>query len=194
MTSYFRLAVAALLAVSAVSLGGCPWFSPPSDDNGNDNGVVDDNGNDNAGGDNTNDNGGDGGGSGNDNAGGDDQTPKVTVGLPAKSIGLDLVGIHDSGSQYYNADCISCHGDRTNEVALDGVTPAAHSTMLFRSWGEGNARCASCHRDRADFLSYSAGGLREPVNVERNIGAAGSCTYCHSGDWSLGFYVRPSGD
>jgi hypothetical protein len=193
MTSYFRLAVAALLAVSTLSLGGCPWFNPPSDDNGNDNGVVDDNGNDNADDDNTNDNGA-GGGNGNDNTGGDDQAPKVTVGVPAKSIGLDLVGIHDSGSQYYNADCISCHGDRTNEVALDGATPAAHSTMLFKSWGEGNARCANCHKGRADFLSYSAGGLREPVNVERNVRTAGSCTSCHSGDWSLGFYVRPSGD
>jgi len=178
-----------------MSLGGCPWFNPPPDDNGNDNGVVDDIGNDNAGVDNTNDNAGGDGGNGNDNTGGgDDQTPKVTVGVPAKSIGLDLIGIHDSGSQYYNADCISCHGDRTNEVALDGVTPAAHSTMLFKSWGEGNARCASCHKGRADFLSYSAGGLREPVNVERNIGTAGSCTSCHSGDWSLGFYVRRSGD
>jgi hypothetical protein len=177
----FRLVVAALLAVSTMSLGGCLSFGPPPDANGNENGVVDNNGNDNGGAD---------GGNGNDNTGGGDQMPKVTVSLPAKSIGLDLIGIHDSGSRHYNADCISCHGDRTNEVALDGVTPAAHSTMLFSFLGEGNARCVSCHNSAPDFLNYSAGGLREQVNLERDLATESSCTSCHSGSGSLAFYVR----
>jgi len=119
-----------------------------------------------------------------------DGTPdcnEPTAALPAQTIGYDLVGIHDPQSSAYNADCISCHGDRTNEVALDGVTPAAHSRMLFQSFGTGNARCLKCHINGADFLSFSAGGLREPVNLERVISGTGSsCTSCHS-HW---FYAR----
>ncbi len=180
-----RVWMAALLSLWAATLGGCPRFTRPTIDNGG--GVVDD------GGDETPD----GGGGGSDEGGGagtGGETPKVVVALPAKTIGLELIGIHDPRSKNYNADCIGCHGDRTNEVALDGVTPAAHSTMLFKSWATGNARCLRCHRDAVDFLSYSAGGLREPVNIERNVGLIGSCTSCHSGDWALGFYVRQTGE
>ncbi len=187
MRSSLRLAAAALLAIATVPMGGCPWFTPPPGDNANDNGAVDDN----AGGDNTNDNtGGGGGGNGNDNAGGgDDQPPKITVGLPAKNIGYDLIGLHDPGSARYDANCIGCHGERTNEVALDGVTPAAHSTMQFGFLGEGNARCVSCHQNAPDFLNHSAGGLRKLVNVERDLAADSSCTSCHSSG-NLAFYVR----
>ncbi len=192
MRSSFRLFAATLLVICTVSIGGCPWLNPPPDDTGSDNGSVD-NGNDNAGADNTNDNGGTGedGADDNGNDNGTDETPKATVSLPAKSIGFNLIAIHDPMSSQYNDNCIGCHGDRTNEVALDGVTPAAHSVMQFRFLGQGNERCLSCHRNLPDFLSYSAGGLREPVNVERDLAAESSCTSCHSDGGSLSFYVRP---
>jgi hypothetical protein len=113
--------------------------------------------------------------------------PKVSAALPAKTIGYDLVGIHDPKSAAYSANCVGCHGDRTNEVALDGVTPTAHSRMLFSSFGTGNARCVKCHNNGVDFLSFSAGGLREPVDMERDISSTeSSCTSCHG----RAFYVR----
>lgn len=194
MRSSFKLLVAALLAISAGSLGGCPWLDQPPDDNRNDNGDVADN--DNGGSDDANDNGAaeNENGAGNDNGGGndngDDDTPKVIVGLPAKSIGYDLIGIHTPDSGQYDANCIGCHGDRTNEVALDGVTPAAHSVMQFGFLRQGNERCMACHSSPPDFLSYSAGGLREPVSVERELAAESSCTSCHSAG-GLSFYERP---
>ncbi len=180
MGSLFR-PVAVWLAVFLMSMGGCPLFSPPSDDSGgNEIGPIDGGGgNGDAGGGSTD--GSPGGGVG--------PTPKITVGLPAKNIGYDLIGIHDPGSARYDGNCIGCHGDRTNEVALDGVTPAAHSTMQFGFLGTGNERCVSCHKSAPDFLSYSAGGLGELVNVERDLALESSCTSCHSSG-NLAFYVR----
>lgn len=119
------------------------------------------------------------------------QGVKVPAALPAKSIGFELIAIHDPASGQYNGNCVGCHGARVNEVALDGVTPAAHSRMQFGFLGQGNERCVACHRNPPDFLSYSAGGLREPVNLERELRAESSCTSCHSGDGDLAFYVRP---
>lgn len=163
-------------ALGLVLVGGCPSIIEPPADNMNDDGGG---GNDD----------GTGGDNGNDN--GEDEVRTVAAALPAKRIGMDLINIHDANSLLYDADCISCHSDRTNEVALDGVTPAAHSTMLFISQGPGNARCVTCHKSGPDFLSYSAGGLREPVNVERDLASESSCTSCHSGGGNLSFYVRP---
>jgi mono/diheme cytochrome c family protein len=104
--------------------------------------------------------------------------------LPGKTIGFDLVGIHDASSANYNGNCIGCHGDRTNEVALDGVTLAAHSRMqgLF---GEGNDGCMACHPSGPDFLTFSRGGLREQVDIE-----ATGCTSCHGAGAIPEFYAR----
>lgn len=184
MRSSFKLLVAGMLVVCAVSSGGCPGFPQPPDDSGNDNGAVDDNGNGGTG--NDNDGGGD---NGNDNS--NNETPSVPAELPVKSIDFDLIGVHDPTSGQYDANCIGCHGDRSNEVALDGVTPAAHSVMQFGFLGQGNERCMACHSNPPDFLSYSAGGLRELVNVERDLATESSCTSCHSGGGNLTFYVRP---
>jgi len=183
--------MAGLLIAATLGLlvaAGCPFFVQLPD--GNDNGPVNGDGNDDGGSGDDNGTGGDDG----NNSGGGGGPPKVVVSLPAKHIGLDLIGIHDPDSSQYNADCIGCHGDRTNEVALDGVTPAAHSTMLgaiafadtpiLVSFGEGNARCIACHGGRVDFLSFSGGKLREPVNTEH-------CAHCHS-TGNLKFYQRPN--
>ena len=93
--------------------------------------------------------------------------------IPLKYVQLDLIGIHDFGSANYNGNCISCHGDRTKEVALDGQTPTAHSTML-PLFGEGNDRCLHCHAPGPDFLTYSTGGLRTQINM-----AETDCFSCH---------------
>lgn len=195
-------------AIGGVLAGGCPWFVEPPGDN--DNGMVNDNANDNSGGDNQNENGDNdnlsgggnendndndndndnGSGADNDNDNGGSGAPKVTVGVPAKRIGFELIGIHDPASSQYDGDCIRCHTDRTGEVALDGRTPAAHSVMQFRFLGQGNERCVACHGSGPDFLSYSAGGLRELVSLERDLAPESSCTSCHSGEGSLTFYVR----
>jgi len=105
--------------------------------------------------------------------------------IPAKSIDLALVGIHDESSDAYNADCVSCHGERTKEKALDGKTPAAHATMLEAIPGTGNDRCLHCHEASQDFLAHSAGGLREPVNIEMK-----ACAGCHAAGTDIPFYVR----
>lgn len=106
--------------------------------------------------------------------------------VPSKTLSLDVIGIHDPGSKAYNPDCISCHGTRTNEVALDGVTPMAHGTMLPFFPGPGNARCVDCHQPGPDFLTGSRAALREQVNMTY-------CFVCHGRQPLLGagaFYAK----
>lgn len=111
--------------------------------------------------------------------------------IPAKQIELDLIGIHDPNSDAYSDNCIGCHGDRTDEVALDGVTPAAHATMagLF---GEGNDRCIACHGGGPNFFgfatgagSFSAGALREQVDMEEV-----DCAVCHGPNAAVALYAE----
>lgn len=109
---------------------------------------------------------------------------------PSKTISLSLIGIHTVGTDSYNGDCISCHGDRLTEKALDGVTPAAHSTMLLM-FGTGNERCVFCHLSGQqpggsagpDFLTGSAGHLRKQVDIIQS-----DCTVCHRKGSGLEFY------
>lgn len=111
---------------------------------------------------------------------------RVFAPLPSKHIGFDLIGIHDEASENYNGDCLGCHADRLHEVALDGVTPTAHSQML-RTFGGADWLCVACH-SRLDFLTQSASNLREQVNMEE-----AGCVSCHNQDAAPGlpqFYVR----
>ncbi|HBB40021.1 MAG: hypothetical protein COW73_09895 [Nitrospirae bacterium CG18_big_fil_WC_8_21_14_2_50_70_55] len=58
----------------------------------------------------------------------------------------NVVDIHDERSSDYNADCVSCHGTKTDEVALDGTTPMAHAIMMPVALGaDNNKKCAWCH-------------------------------------------------
>jgi len=58
----------------------------------------------------------------------------------------DVIDIHDETSDAYDADCVSCHGTKTGEVALDGTTPMAHSIMMpFANGATANDKCAWCH-------------------------------------------------
>ncbi len=58
----------------------------------------------------------------------------------------NVVDLHDETSADYDADCVSCHGDKSGEVALDGTTPMAHAMMMPQTPGaDTNARCAYCH-------------------------------------------------
>lgn len=110
--------------------------------------------------------------------------PRVRASIPAKHIDLELIGIHDEA--FKNETCIVCHADRLNEVALDGVTPTAHSRML-RKFGGAAWLCLACH-SRLDFLTQSASNLREQVDLEES-----ACTSCHNQDAAPGvpqFYVR----
>ncbi|MBI4326153.1 MAG: hypothetical protein HY674_12955 [Chloroflexi bacterium] len=102
-----------------------------------------------------------------------------TAPIPLKTISLTLIGWHDPQSDKFYRNCIACHGTRTQERALDGTTPTAHSLMLA-FYGQGNDRCLTCHyngpnRTGPDFLTYSAGSLRQQVNYEVN-----GCTACHA--------------
>ena len=117
--------------------------------------------------------------------------PANTAVIPAKTIGLDLVGIHDPQSDAYNENCIGCHGDRTDEVALDGETPAAHATMAA-FFGTGNDRCIACHNNGPNFYnfalgfgSFSKGGLREQVDM-----ATVGCANCHGAKSTPSFYAQ----
>lgn len=188
MRSSYKRVVAALSAACVVSLGGCPWVNQPALEQGDAATGGETGGED---GTTPGEGGGETPGAGGGQPPGGDQVVKVLPSVPAKSIGFDLLAIHDPTSDQYDGNCIGCHGERTNEVALDGVTPAAHSVMQFQFLGQGNERCVSCHRKPPDFLSYSSGGLRELVNVERDLAAESSCTSCHSGGGNLAFYVRP---
>ncbi len=111
----------------------------------------------------------------------------VEAPLPAKSITFDLILIHDPASDQYDANCTAaeCHGDRRQELALDGVTPAAHRLMVI--FGEGDDRCARCHGPGADLMNGSAANLREQVDME-TVG----CTWCHGPiNEDHQWYMRP---
>ena len=111
---------------------------------------------------------------------------RIRAFIPAKHIDFELIGIHDEASENYNGDCLGCHADRLNEVALDGVTPTAHSRML-RTLGGADWLCVACH-SRLDFLTQSASNLREQVDMEET-----GCTSCHGQNAAPGvpqFYVR----
>jgi hypothetical protein len=107
-----------------------------------------------------------------------------TAPIPLKTVSLTLIGWHDPLSHRYMANCISCHGTRTQELALDGTTPSAHSTMLGE-FGVGNSRCITCHTFGPDFLTHSVGALRKQVNYEIS-----GCTGCHDAISDPSFYVR----
>jgi hypothetical protein len=108
--------------------------------------------------------------------------PANVAAIPAKTIGFDLIGIHDPDSAGYNGNCIGCHGDRSEEVALDGVTPSAHATMASL-FGSGNARCLSCHGSGPNFLTRSAAALVEQVEIS-------SCAQCHGASAVIAFYAE----
>lgn len=117
--------------------------------------------------------------------------PPNTAAVPAKTIGLDLMGIHDPDSEAYNDNCIGCHGDRGDEVALDGVTPAAHATMAA-FFGTGNDRCIACHNGGPNFYNFtsgfgslSKGALREQVDM-----ASVGCANCHGANATPSFYAQ----
>lgn len=117
--------------------------------------------------------------------------PANAAALPAKTIALDLMGIHDPESDAYNGNCTGCHGDRTDEVALDGVTPAAHATMAG-FFGEGNDRCTACHNGGPNFYNFalgsgslSRGALREQVDMD-----AVNCAGCHGASAAVAFYAE----
>ena len=107
-----------------------------------------------------------------------------TAPIPLKTISLTLISWHDMQSAQYKQNRIACHGTRTQERALDGTTPTAHSTMLGE-FGSGNSRCTSCHSSGPDFLAHSAGALRKQVNYENS-----GCTGCHDAGGDPSFYVR----
>ncbi len=107
--------------------------------------------------------------------------PANAAAIPAKIIGLDLMGVHDPDSDAYNGNCIGCHGDRTDEVALDGVTPSAHATMA-NLFGTGNDRCVSCHESGPDFVTRSASALMEQVDIT-------SCSACHGPNAAVALYA-----
>lgn len=102
-----------------------------------------------------------------------------TAPIPLKTISLTLIAWHDPQSDKFFRNCIACHGTKTQERALDGKTPTAHSIMLS-FYGQGNDRCITCHYNGPkytgpDFLTYSAGSLRKQVNYEVN-----NCAACHA--------------
>lgn len=103
----------------------------------------------------------------------------LTAPVPLKTISLSLIGWHNPRSAKFMQNCIACHGARTQERALDGVTPTAHSIML-NFYGQSNDRCITCHYNGPkysgpDFLTHSAGALRKQVNYEVT-----GCTACHT--------------
>jgi hypothetical protein len=102
-----------------------------------------------------------------------------TAPVPIKNVSLSMISWHDPQSQKFMRNCVACHGTRTQERALDGVTPTAHSLML-NFYGGGNDRCLTCHYNGPkysgpDFLTHSGGALRKQVNYEVT-----GCTACHA--------------
>ncbi len=102
--------------------------------------------------------------------------------LPTADTDFAFIAVHDPSSADYDSDCISCHGDRMTEVALDGVTPSVHSTMAGSAlFGEGNARCLFCHKHGANLVNESGSGLRRQVDMF-------ACNVCHGAGLTIPFY------
>jgi len=111
---------------------------------------------------------------------------------PAKFITFDQIPVHDPASDQYDPSCTAaeCHGDRTQEVALDGVNPASHRLMPG-FFGVGDDRCTACHSLGIDLVNGSAGALRVQVDMENVIGTLG-CPGCHGpGNPDNQWYMRP---
>ncbi|MHC4605919.1 MAG: hypothetical protein ACYTAF_03180 [Planctomycetota bacterium] len=90
----------------------------------------------------------------------------------------NIVQLHDAGSPEYNDDCMTCHGDMTDETTLSTSVTGIHPEMcpeVFQAAGTTtytNAVCIYCHQS-VDILGGSAGHLRKQVDVA-------DCRTCHS--------------
>lgn len=110
----------------------------------------------------------------------------IQASVPLKHIDLSTLGEHDPNSSKYDAKkCTACHGNRTNEGALDGTTPAAHSVMPYLL-GSGAARCSNCHASVVDLAFHSDSRLRA-----NRYSASASCASakCHGVSGPRPFYM-----
>ena len=90
----------------------------------------------------------------------------------AANLTTNTVALHDSNSEQYRDDCLSCHSEILTEESLDPSIPTAHNAMLPETPGETTqAKCVYCHT-RTDILQHSAG------NIRRNVAVA-TCDLCH---------------
>jgi hypothetical protein len=104
---------------------------------------------------------------------------ELTVYVPRLPPGLNLTTVHDQasgGALYVDANCITCHGDRKNEVAArDGSVRGWHSIVVSGTTDSAHvlAGCVFCHDQRVDVLEVSGASLRRQV-------ALAKCTMCHT--------------
>ncbi len=103
---------------------------------------------------------------------------------PAKVANFAMITTHDPASTDYNANCTDCHGDRTDESALDGQTLSVHSVMPGRL-GSGDQRCLTCHSGGVDFIFNTTSRLRDGMIMES--GCASSS--CHGVSGPVPFYA-----
>ena len=99
--------------------------------------------------------------------------PANAAALPARTIGLDLMGIHDAGSRCLRQRLASAVTviERT-KWRWTALRPAAHATML-PFFGTGNDRCVACHEAEPNFYNFASGmgslsamALREQMDME----------------------------
>ena len=99
--------------------------------------------------------------------GGDEET--------TENLTTNLYALHDSSSDQYRDDCLSCHSDILTEESLDGSVPTAHNAMLPNTPGETTqSKCVYCHTT-VDLMQRSAGNIRRQVSVT-------TCDLCHGPD------------
>lgn len=94
------------------------------------------------------------------------EQPLVTPAPAEQTLG-DIIELHSDLTQVATADCVECHGDKSQEQGLDPDidTPhVIHIPML--------KDCNYCHKS-ADLLQGSAAGLMKQVSVEE------ICAQCH---------------
>lgn len=83
---------------------------------------------------------------GDDGGGGPPASTLEEAKLVAALSTANVIALHDEREASYDADCVSCHGVKTDEVALDGVTPKAHAVMMpFAVGATPNDKCTWCH-------------------------------------------------
>lgn len=90
----------------------------------------------------------------------------------AQNLTTNTYALHDSSSDQYRDDCLSCHSEVLTEESLDSSIPSAHTAMLAETpGGDTQSKCVYCHTS-VDLLQHSAGNIRRQVSVE-------TCDLCH---------------
>ncbi len=93
--------------------------------------------------------------------------PPLVTPAPAEQTLGDIIELHSDLTQVATAECVECHGDKSQEQSLDPDIDSPHVTHMPIL-----KDCNVCHKS-ADLLQGSAASLMKQVSAEE------VCAQCH---------------